>query len=89
MNSGSPEKTERKKNILDISVALGAAQIGCVTLVVVLAAIFLGLWLDQYFHTKPILTVVFVFGSIPVSVISMLLVARVIVKRIKTKNEQP
>jgi hypothetical protein len=88
MNSGNPEKTEHKSKILNISVAVAAAQVGCVTLVVVLAAIFLGMWLDSQFQTKPIFTLVFVLGSIPVSVISMLLIVRAAVKRIKIKNEQ-
>lgn len=88
MSSGNPEKTEQKGKILNLTVAVAAAQVGCVTLVVVLAAIFLGMWMDSQFQTRPIFTLVFVVGSIPVSVIAMLLIVRAAVKRMKIKNER-
>lgn len=51
-------------------------QVGCVTLLVVLVSVFAGLWLDRYFHTRPIITLALLFAGIPVSVLLMLQVAR-------------
>jgi F0F1-type ATP synthase assembly protein I len=43
------------------------AQIGLLTLVVVVVAIFGGLWLDRVLSTKPLFTVLLILGSFPVS----------------------
>ena len=43
------------------------AQIGLLTLVVVVVALFGGLWLDRIFSTKPLFTVILILGSFPAS----------------------
>ena len=47
-------------------IALGG-QIGCVTLVLVLAAAFGGIWLDNLLGTKPFLTIILILGAAPLS----------------------
>ncbi|MFC1997542.1 AtpZ/AtpI family protein [Chloroflexota bacterium] len=47
-------------------IALGG-QIGCVTLVIVLAGAFGGIWLDNLLGTKPLLTILLVLGAAPLS----------------------
>jgi F0F1-type ATP synthase assembly protein I len=51
-------------------------QVGCLTLVIVLASVLAGLWLDANFHTKPLFTLVLLLAGIPISVLTMILVAR-------------
>lgn len=51
-------------------------QVGCLTLVVILASVFLGLWLDGQFGTKPTFTLILLFAGIPLSVLLMLTVSR-------------
>jgi hypothetical protein len=58
-------------------------QVGCVTFVIVLLVIFLGLWLDTQFQTRPFITLALVIASIPVSIILMLFLVRKGVDRIK------
>jgi hypothetical protein len=55
-------------------IALGG-QIGCVTLVVVLAAAFGGIWLDNLLGTKPLLTIILVLGAAPLSLFLTYLMA--------------
>ena len=62
-------------------------QVGCLTLVIILASVFGGLWLDNTFGTKPIFTLVLLFAGIPVSVLVMLTVARRTLARLKDKAE--
>jgi F0F1-type ATP synthase assembly protein I len=62
-------------------------QVGCLTLVIILASVFGGLWLDNTFGTKPIFTLVLLFAGIPVSVLVMLTVARKTLARLKDKAE--
>lgn len=62
-------------------------QVGCLTLVIILASVFGGLWLDNYFGTKPVFTLVLLFAGIPISVFVMLVVARRTLARLKDKAE--
>ena len=62
-------------------------QVGCLTLVVILASVFGGLWLDNMFGTKPVFTLVLLFAGIPLSVLLMLYVSRKSLARLKEKYE--
>lgn len=62
-------------------------QVGCLTLAVVTLSIVAGIWLDATFHTRPILTLVFLFGGIPVSVLMMLWVARRTLAKFQAKGQ--
>ena len=64
------------------------AQVGCLTLVIILVALFGGLWLDARFQTKPVITLVLVFASIPVSLILMFVIARSAAAKIKANIEE-
>ena len=56
-------------------IAEGVAQIGCITLVVILGALALGLWLDRLLGTRPWFTLGLVLGSIPLSLVLVVYVA--------------
>lgn len=62
-------------------------QVGCVTLAVVLASVFGGLWLDNQFGTKPMFTLALLFAGIPISVLLMLSLSRRALSQLKDKNE--
>jgi F0F1-type ATP synthase assembly protein I len=51
-------------------------QVGCITLVVILVSVQVGLWMDAHFNTRPLYTLILLFAGIPLSVLLMLLVAR-------------
>ncbi len=86
MSQLKPGEPSDKQKILNTTVISAAAQVGCLTFVIILGAVFLGLWLDSRFGTKPWWTIGLVLGSIPVSIIVMLYVVRLAVSKIKTKN---
>jgi hypothetical protein len=62
-------------------------QVGCLTLAVILASVFGGLWLDNTFGTKPVFTLVLLFAGIPLSVLLMLYVSRKALARLREKYE--
>jgi len=51
-------------------------QVGCITLVVILVSVRLGLWLDAYFQTRPVYTLILLLAGMRLSVLLMLVVAR-------------
>jgi len=84
----SSDQNHRNQKIFNLTLASVAGLSGCLTLLVVLAAVFGGLWLDSIYGTKPILTLILVIVSIPVSMILMFWVARSATKRIKIQSEK-
>ncbi|HMB21519.1 MAG TPA: AtpZ/AtpI family protein [Anaerolineales bacterium] len=63
-------------------------QVGCLTLIIILASVFGGLWLDKTFDTKPVFTLALLLAGIPVSVFVMLTVARRTLKRLKDQADE-
>lgn len=96
MSSPDQNKKDRKQYIFNLALAAVAGQAGCLTLVIVLVAVFLGLWLDSRLDTRPMMTLIFVFGSLPITLILMFAVVRGATKRMKfnhssteEENSQP
>ncbi len=88
MNSSPGPAGENRKEV-NQSVVLGAVvgQVGCLTLLIVLAALFGGIWLDNQFGTKPILTVLLMIASVPVTLVMMFWIVRKATARLQTKNQ--
>jgi ABC-type molybdate transport system permease subunit len=84
--TNQPDKTNRALRIKNLALAGMAGQVGCLTLVIVLGAVFLGLWLDSTLGTRPWFTLGLVVASIPVSLLVMLAVARTAISKIKAST---
>lgn len=83
MAQSEPER----HNILATLLIVMVGQVGCLTLVIILASVFGGLWLDKTLGTKPLFTLILLFAGIPLSVILMLTVARRTLGRLKSGTE--
>lgn len=81
-SSGKPTQNNAQYAI-NLSLAGFAGQVGCATLVVVIGSLFLGLFLDNQFHTKPLFTVLILFGSVPVTIFIMFRLALSAIAKIK------
>ena len=60
----------------NLTLAAVTSQVGCITVVITLAALFAGLWLDNQFDTRPVITVVLTLLSLPVTLVTMFVVVR-------------
>ncbi|GAP15274.1 putative F0F1-ATPase subunit [Longilinea arvoryzae] len=93
MEPGTPnEQNSKKQWIINLTIAGLVGQVGCLTLVIILGAVFGGLWLDAHFNSKPAFTIGLLIVSIPVSVVVMLLVVRSAISKIKnipTQTKKP
>jgi len=82
--TGKPAtKSRSAQKTFNLVLAGVVSQVGCLTLIIIFVALLAGLWLDNYFGTKPVLTVVLLVGSVPFTVIGMLWVVRQATSRIK------
>jgi len=63
-------------------------QVGCLTLVIILASLLGGLLLDRTFGTKPLFTLLLLLASTPLSVVVMLAVSRRAIARISSQSQK-
>ncbi len=81
------QSDENRRNLVSTLLIVVVGQVGCLTLAVILASVFGGLWLDKMFGTKPVITLVLLFAGIPLSVVLMLYVSRKSLAQLKEKYE--
>ncbi len=79
----------RGQYAFNLTLAAVAGQVGCLTLFIVLAALFGGLWLDNQFDTRPLFTIILMVASVPVTLVLMFWVVKKATSRIKTSSKEP
>lgn len=77
----------RSNNRFNTILATVVGQVGCLTPVILLGALFAGLWLDRQFDTKPLFTILFIVGSAPVSVFVLYRIVRTATAKLKIDNQ--
>jgi ABC-type transport system involved in cytochrome c biogenesis permease subunit len=85
MNRPNDDNQNGFKSAVTITV-IGVAVI---TFVILFIAIFGGLWLDRLLNTRPIITIVLVIISIPVTLVLMLRLVKAATSRIKPTQIKP
>jgi F0F1-type ATP synthase assembly protein I len=66
---------DRQQVAFGVALASAVAQVGCVTVVVILGALAVGLALDDALQTRPLFTLVLVLASVPVSLYLLVRIA--------------
>ena len=69
--AGQSPGRKRPGQTLTMLLAGVLGQVGCLTLLIILAALVAGLWLDNQFHTRPLFVLILVLASIPVTLVLM------------------
>ncbi|HBF40248.1 MAG TPA: hypothetical protein DDW19_00250 [Anaerolineaceae bacterium] len=81
----SPQKPDKPatKNSNNLLLVILIGQVGFLTLIVILAAVFGGMALDRQLGTRPWFTIGLLVASVPVSILLMVFVSRRTVKKIQ------
>jgi hypothetical protein len=82
------QSEQKGRKILSTLLIVMVGQVGCLTLIIILASVFGGLWLDNMFGTKPVFTLALLFAGVPISVLVMLFVSRRTLARLKEQAEK-
>ncbi|MCX6080444.1 MAG: AtpZ/AtpI family protein [Chloroflexi bacterium] len=83
MSEPKDHNKDRQQYVYNLTMAAVAGQVGCLTLVIIFAALIGGLWLDRSFATKPLFTMLFMIASMPVTLYVMFRVVQGATKRIR------
>lgn len=80
----------RKRRVFNLTLASVAGQVGCLTIIIILASLIGGLWLDNRFQVRPAFTIGLMVISIPVTLIVMFWIVRTTTSKMKLdqKNGQ-
>ena len=79
--TGDTSEANRPQFNFSIALAVALGLVGCLTLVILFAALFSGLWLDNQFDSKPVFTVGLLIVSVPVTLVVMFWVVRKVTAR--------
>lgn len=84
----APVPPDNRKNAHSFNTTLAAVvgQVGCVTPVILLGALFVGLWLDRQFDTRPFFAILFIVGSGPVSLLVLYRIVKSATRRLQTTS---
>lgn len=84
------DQPPQKKKELNFNVTLGlvTGSVGLITLVIVLAALFGGLWLDGRMDTRPLFTIILIVASVPVTLVLMFWVVRKATKKFQAGSSK-
>ena len=80
--SGDSSKTSPSRYAFNMVLVGTAGGAGCVTVLIIFIALFAGLWLDNNFQTRPLFTILLMVGSVPITLVAMLLIVRFSTSRI-------
>ena len=76
-----------RQTALNMTIIGLVGQVGCLTLLILLASVFIGLWLDTYFGTRPWITIGMLVASIPIALVVMFFVTRKATDKFKKEFE--
>jgi formate hydrogenlyase subunit 4 len=88
MSPRDEEEKDRAQRTLNLTLAAVAGQVGCLTLGIIFVALFVGLWLDNQFDSRPLVTIILMIGSVPVTLILMFWVVRKTTARLNSGSTQ-
>ena len=86
--TSDPSKSNRTLSAFNLTLVTVAGLVGFLTLVIVLAALFGGLWLDNQFDTRPMFSVGLMIVSVPITLIMMFWVVRAATSHLQTSSGQ-
>ncbi len=87
MESETSSNLPPPSHTLGVALASTVSQVGCVTTIIVIGALLLGMWLDSLLDTRPTLTVALTLISIPISLFSLVRIALAATARVRSAGD--
>lgn len=86
--SETGQKVDKNQALRSLNWTLAAVtgQVGCLTLIIIFAALFAGRWLDNKFNSNPLFTIGLMIGSVPVTLVMMFWVVRTVTRRFANRE---
>jgi F0F1-type ATP synthase assembly protein I len=80
---------KNQKQIAQSALMAGVVgQVGCATVIVIALSLGAGFLLDRFLDTRPIFTIIFLIGSVPVTLYTIVRVTMTAVNRIQQRLDR-
>ncbi len=80
------QSISKKQRFINLSLVGIVSQVGCLTLLIIVLALFGGMYIDNRFQTKPWYTIGLLIASVPVSLVIMIFLVRAAIKKMKLEK---
>ncbi len=80
------QSKKSRTTVLNTVLLVLVGQVGCLTLVIILASVLGGMWLDSTFGTRPVFTLILMLAGVPISIFLMLSIARRTITKITANS---
>jgi F0F1-type ATP synthase assembly protein I len=88
MSQTMPKEGKNRRNTFNLALAAVAGQVGCLTTLIVVVSLLVGLFIDSRLDTRPTFTIILVILSVPVTLATMFWVVRNVTSKIKSVSER-
>jgi MFS-type transporter involved in bile tolerance (Atg22 family) len=89
MKNVDEQQSDTRQYALNLTLAGVAGLAGVITLVIVLLAMFAGIWLDKKFDTNHNFTIGLILCSVPITLVIMFSFVKAATARIKPPEKKP
>ncbi|MEN8172749.1 MAG: AtpZ/AtpI family protein [Chloroflexota bacterium] len=83
MSQTETHENNRAQRTYNLTLAAVAGQVGCLTLTIIVVALFGGLWIDSRLDTRPLATIILMIASVPITLVAMFWVVKKATGKIK------
>ena len=83
-----PKDGVKERDEFRIAITTTVIWVAGLTLLVLFAALLLGIWLDRVLGSKPILTIIFILASIPATLFMTFKVVKKATNRLQTSKKE-
>ena len=87
MSQTNPKDGKKRQYTFNLALAAVAGQVGCLTTVIIVAALLAGLFIDSRLDTRPTFTIILTVLSVPVTLGAMFWVVRRVTSRLKPVSD--
>lgn len=84
--TGDQQQVKQRQTTFKATLVTVVAEVGCLTLVILLTAVFGGIWLDKTFNTRPMFTLGLTIVSAVVTLVVILWVVRTATSRLESAS---
>jgi uncharacterized membrane protein (DUF485 family) len=88
MKSVDNQSNDKRQYAVNLTLAGIAGMAGVITLVIILVAMFAGIWLDKKLDSNHGFTIGFILASVPLTLVIMLSYVKAATSRIKPEQKQ-
>jgi uncharacterized protein (DUF983 family) len=88
MDQSELKEGKNQRYSFNLALAAVAGQVGCLTAIIAIGFLLVGLYIDSRLDTRPTFTIILLITSIPITLITMFWIVRNVTGKLKSRNDK-